>query len=390
MITQVESPPFFDALFWRDVGSTSLGWFILATAVFTHRYIGKHRIGLERGLFAWGVCCTSVILAYWMVDAPSNQFKVWVWEPSLLLIGVYIVGTLTKAYLATPSVDNRVLLIATLFVLCVGLRDYAFAHSLWGVQGNFLYFNLAAGIALFPFTILLVTRFSKALDTAESMNEQLEHRVRQKTRELEAQHKRTKLLEDERLLEGERQRLVREMHDGLGGHIVHAIAMAEQKPELDPLVSPLNLAMDDLRLIMDSLAPMEGTFDVAFASLRGRIAKTAESLGIEFSWQMEQALLDLPLNPHQILTLARVVQEAVTNVVKHAHASQLSVHGGYDPSSGTATLSVTDNGCGFVEQHTDGRGITNMQSRAAELNAVLTIVHLSPGTSVSMHWTHNR
>lgn len=389
IIAQLESPPFLNAMFWRDVGPTSLGWFIFVAVAFMHRYVGDNRSRLERALFVWGFCCTAVILAYWLAGASSSSFKIWVWEPSLLLTGVYIVGNLTKAYLVSPVLDNKVLFVAAFFILCVGIRDYAFAHGLWGVQGNFLYFNLAAGIGLIPFSIMLVTRFAKALDTAEVLNEQLEDRVRQKTHELEEQHARTKGLEEERLLEGERQRVLREMHDGLGGHIVHAIAIAEQQPALEPFLSPLHLAMDDLRLIMDSLAPLEGNFEAAFASLRGRIAKTAQSLGMEFTWQMDQALLDIPLNPHQILTLARVVQEAVTNVVKHAHATQLSVLGHYESVSHTATISISDNGSGFTEQRTGGRGITNMQSRAAELDAALTIEHLKSGTKVSIRWTHS-
>ncbi len=74
--------------------------------------------------------------------------------------------------------------------------------------------------------------------------------------------------------------------------------------------------------------------------------------------------------------------------MKHAHATDLSVLGNYEPVSQAASISVTDNGSGFAERHADGRGITNMQSRAAEFEGALSIEHLKPGTRVSIRWTH--
>ena len=252
------------------------------------------------------------------------------------------------------------------------------------MPGGFLYMRFAAGLALTAFSVLLIRRFATALDTAESLNEELEQRVRQKTVELDRQYARTRELERRQVLDDERRRLLGEMHDGLGGHIVHALATAERDASLEPMVSPLKLALEDLRLIIDSLDPDDGSFDSVFATLRARFARTAESLGLAFEWRLDPALDDVALNPHQVLTLARIVQEAVTNVIKHADARTLSVHGAVDAATGEVIVVIADDGCGVAGESGRGRGMTNMRTRASELNGRLEVDCAEPGTRVSV------
>ena len=71
----------------------------------------------------------------------------------------------------------------------------------------------------------------------------------------------------------------------------------------------------------------------------------------------------------------------MTNVIKHAQASKLSIEGSVKADGG-ATISITDDGVGLSVDHGDGRGLTSMRSRARELGAELSVQPLVPGTRV--------
>ena len=80
--------------------------------------------------------------------------------------------------------------------------------------------------------------------------------------------------------------------------------------------------------------------------------------------------------------LYRVTQEALTNVAKHAHASQVwvSLHA----SAGVLTLSITDNGRGLQPEHlcTQGLGLTGMRERVASLQGHLHLEDAQPGLRI--------
>jgi signal transduction histidine kinase len=78
-----------------------------------------------------------------------------------------------------------------------------------------------------------------------------------------------------------------------------------------------------------------------------------------------------------------VLQEALTNVLKHAHAHRVDVS--VVPSSTGVVCKVRDDGHGFdLEAAAAGRGLGNMRTRATRVNAALTISSDRTGTIVEM------
>ena len=83
--------------------------------------------------------------------------------------------------------------------------------------------------------------------------------------------------------------------------------------------------------------------------------------------------------------LLRIGQEAVTNILRHAHATQLKTTLTYKP--GQVRLRVEDNGRGFTPaQHEEaGFGLIGMRERAAQIAATLTIdSHPGHGTRIEI------
>jgi two-component system sensor histidine kinase UhpB len=79
----------------------------------------------------------------------------------------------------------------------------------------------------------------------------------------------------------------------------------------------------------------------------------------------------------------RVVQEAITNVLKHARATTITVRTGVAAGRGPY-VSVADDGSGFAPEHGEGRGLVNMRRRATELGGDLEIATGPGGTCVTL------
>jgi signal transduction histidine kinase len=69
----------------------------------------------------------------------------------------------------------------------------------------------------------------------------------------------------------------------------------------------------------------------------------------------------------------RIVQEALTNVVRHAHAKTCHVRLSIDRSAGMMEVEITDDGVGIPGERVAGVGLSSMRERAEELGGALTV-----------------
>lgn len=119
------------------------------------------------------------------------------------------------------------------------------------------------------------------------------------------------------------------------------------------------------------------------AALKVAVDEFSEKLGfrIEFDYQLPAGTF----TPHQVIHLLHIAREALNNIVKHAHATQVSVTAASE--HGQAILSICDNGCGLPEQHRRPQhyGLIIMRDRAASLPGDCRILRRAAGgTEVSI------
>ncbi len=308
------------------------------------------------------------------------------WQPGLLLFSAYIVWQLLRATLRNPNFEVRLWLSAAVLALVVGLRDY-----LWDMEvvvyGTFHYLSYIVSFVLIALAITLLARVSRALTEAETLNRELEDRVAAKGIELAHNYERLKDLERERTISAERERMTADMHDGIGGQLVHALAVIENNPQFQPMEPILRGALDDLRLIIDSADPMEGDLLVVLSNFRARNERRVQAGGVSFLWQVT----DLPalpdFGPHKILQVLRILQEALTNVLKHARATQVTVRTGSavdEAGRTTVIVDVMDDGTGFVPSNVAGRGLGNMRRRAQELGGSVELTPTEKGARLRL------
>jgi len=190
----------------------------------------------------------------------------------------------------------------------------------------------------------------------------------------------------------ERQRIMREIHDGVGSQLVGLLSMVGQR-NTDPAVleEHVKQALDEMRMAVDSLQPVHGDLVAVLATLRYRLQPRLAAAGVQVRWDVSQ-LPTLPqLSPQSVLQVQRILLEGFTNVLKHARATEVAVQAQLvDTDEGRAViqLSLTDNGVGLpAQREVGGHGVANMQSRAASIGASLRVEPgAEGGTSVVLHW----
>ena len=188
----------------------------------------------------------------------------------------------------------------------------------------------------------------------------------------------------------ERQRLMKEIHDGVGGQLMSTVAQLERNTDADQdVIESLKTSVNDLRLIIHSLENMSQQGDIVtiLATIRERMEKNLNKQDIQFDWQVNPLPEIKNFDADDALQLMRIVQEAIANIVKHADASKITLLTASRPHDAVAGISITiaDNGRGFnPDLAASGFGLNNMRERAAKLSAHLAIRSGSHGTEIEL------
>lgn len=192
------------------------------------------------------------------------------------------------------------------------------------------------------------------------------------------------------LIEGqemERQRVSRDLHDGLG-QLLTAAKMNVDNPgfsdnaELQKKTSAMiHDAADEIRRISDNMMPSNiSNFDLK--TCVSSLCRQFQSKNVEVIFQTQQASIDVAMN--EKLMLYRIAQECLTNAIRHGKASKVFIQLYFNEPN--VLLTIEDNGTGFDEQLiSHGKGLKNIAYRAQVLKAKLAVEsQLGKGTMVSV------
>jgi signal transduction histidine kinase len=247
--------------------------------------------------------------------------------------------------------------------------------KLWSLGGS-TYQILTLGIVIY-FTTLL----GQARNSARATRAAIEVRF-----ELADSHAKLRAIEHKQTLEQERQRLMQDMHDGLGSSLISALRVVEHsKMDANELAEVLKGCIDDLKLAIDSMEPVDDNLLLLLATLRFRLGPQLDNTGIKLIWQVEKIPALLWLDPKNALHILRILQEAFANIIKHTSATEVRLA---TMTEGDAVMvTVSDNGPGFDLDHalkSGGMGLSGQKSRAVALGGEVSWHSSSNGTCLSL------
>ncbi|WP_376791758.1 GAF domain-containing protein [Thermoflexus sp.] len=202
-----------------------------------------------------------------------------------------------------------------------------------------------------------------------------------------------------RTQEEERLRVARELHDGIGqslsalvfGLNTISVALHQAPEEVPRLLNRLKVSVSDtIKELQDMIYDLRPTLldDLGLIqALRWYARERLESRGIRVIYEIPDSI---PRLPSEIETaLFRIGQEAITNICKHAEATEVGIRLWVE--KGWAVMEITDNGVGFCwselragEGPRRGWGLLGMQERAILLGGELRI-DTAPGQGTRLY-----
>ncbi len=324
-----------------------LGLLYLALAIYGGRYVDGKSMALRLSFFG-----AALLLGGVTVYLSRGQ----VWLLLLPLAGSAI------AYLPRPWAITTCVLIWLLQLLPYGL---------W-----YGWSSVVTAAGPFMAAVLFVTAFTQV-----AVNEQ---RSRQELSEAHQKLRQYAVKVEELAVAQERNRLAREIHDGLGHYLtaIHIqIKAAQSMLHQDTALTQTALnnaqtltqeALVDVRRSVSALRADPAT-NRPLPETLSRLLSETHAAGVQTSLTIEGAPRPLPAPVE--FALYRAAQEALTNVRKHARARQVDVHLSYLERS--VQLQLRDDGAGAA-QTGGGFGLTGLRERVELLNGALH-VETAPG-----------
>jgi two-component system sensor histidine kinase UhpB len=179
--------------------------------------------------------------------------------------------------------------------------------------------------------------------------------------------------------EKERSEIGKELHDNINQilasvklMITASLSKTQEKDRF--LVDSLGLldeCIQEIRILSNSLVPLREQQIELKGAIEAVIGRMKTSSDLRFNLNLDE---DLPsmLDDKQQLTIYRIIQEQINNILKHSKANNVTIS--LTESENKAVLVITDDGLGFdKEARASGIGLKNMKSRAELLNGTFCI-----------------
>ena len=319
--------------------------------------------------------------AFWLIMVQAFLIAVLMQESAaaqIFAILIFILSAAAGLYFSL-QLSLGIITILTLMAFVFLLRFYDVKTALQltlSLAGGYYFFGIVANSLI-------------QLQRAQWTNQQLVHELISKNKLLEDYARQIETL----AIEQERSHLAREVHDTLGHRLTITSVQLEgaqkilySQPErarqmLATAHAQVRSALFDLRKTVNRLRePLEMDLPLD-ASLIRLVNSFIDATGLEI--QMTNELPGIPLKTNQHITIFRTVQEALTNIQKHAQASCVLIH--LYAVEDKLILKIKDDGIGFEQKPDDmGFGLKGMFERATLLNGSFNILS-NPGAGTELH-----
>jgi signal transduction histidine kinase len=335
----------------------------------------------------------TLITAAGFIVGPAirDWFKAFAMTNSILLLLLAICGLGILAWGIASRRDGRWLerfaLMFCLLALFIDAGDSSFQLSVPFSKDLALTFYAAApaGLLLGLGVVASIAReASEARRTVVESNEILAAKLTEQNAELARSYDAQKQMLQRQVMLEERQRIVRDMHDGIGGQLLGLMMQVRSGGvEKRQVEEGLQSSIADLRLIVDSMDSAEDGLAETLRSFDHRVRAQVEAAGMAFDAEHGLDEGNPGPGPRPTLQILRILQEAVTNAMRHSGASTISLSSHQD-ADGRIRISITDNGKGLPTDIKGGRGLTSMRSRAEAVGGTLDIQSGPEGTELNL------
>lgn len=328
------------------------------------------------------VCCLVLLL---LLVAPQLTF--WVRTPFRLSVFALagIVGailfwhtwrTREREALAMSSCGIVILLVAAHDLVTVTLAQPGTPASAW----------LVYVWPIFGITVawLLARRLHQSSVAQRAHGAEMRDKLMRQAAELEQSFARQSADAQTRVIGEERQRVLQDMHDGVGHELLGALQLAQDgHHDTGQVAQQIQRALDHLKLSVDVLQDGAQDISTMLGSLRYRLGPRLLAAGIDLAWSVDALSHPPNWTTRHTRELQMLLYEAFSNLVQHSGATAARFLARMDGQG--IRIELADNGRGLAPGGSPGartgHGLASMRARAARLQAQLS---LEPDTEQAM------
>ena len=192
--------------------------------------------------------------------------------------------------------------------------------------------------------------------------------------------------------------MARDFHDEMGNHLASIISMVNilsiklktDDKQILSILKKVEFASKELfqgtREFMWTIDPDHDNLVEILVYLRDYGVSFFQNTNIDF--EVGKDILigaeTIPVQPGSCRHIVAIFKEAMTNCLKHSHATRVTLSS--ESTSGSFTIILQDNGIGVRDKM--GRGLQNMQTRALKINSILKCKNIDLGFSVALKFNH--
>ncbi|GIX22822.1 MAG: hypothetical protein KatS3mg122_0053 [Caldimonas sp.] len=224
--------------------------------------------------------------------------------------------------------------------------------------------------------VQVLREFAQALRVAETMRDELERRVHERTVEIERSYAHLAELRIEQVAEAERKRIAGDLHDDLGAKLLTIVHTSHD----ERIATLAREALEEMRLSVRGLTGKPVRIADALADWRAETVSRLSQAAVQVEWVSAHELDERNLSARAYVQTTRILREAVSNIIKHSGANACTIRCVIDDND--FHLVIQDNGKG-IPMELDGRldrghGMASMKRRAKQL-AGQCLVESGPG-----------
>ena len=407
---------------WLWAQYACIGGVVVVLTLFIFAFVDEP-LGRGGTLALFGAAAFAAI-AYPVLGLRGREWLDAYWLPVLLAFHLYACSRLALHVARTRSRTAMSLLFQSVLAQVFALRDHNAVRQLvsfpmpdagWSLSHLLvtpIYLShLSVPLLLFVVAQILLTKFQTNVKRVRDNNRILTDTLLQRERELLVSYNRQREMESESAAQAERDRIYRDLHDGIGSKLVTTLfSVRDRDIDHDRLERGLMDALKDLREIISvtELREQRTIHDILFTYC----SNLDESL-TRADFQIEY---DIPDGPEIVLLadlskqVMRIVEESVANTIKYASASRLSIRmmvqqgerldvliedngqsgaaqrgavgGAIGEAIGEAAADVS--ACGDESPLTGGTGLDGLRRRAERIGAVFHFERTPQGARTSL------
>ncbi|MCG8382614.1 MAG: hypothetical protein MJA28_10440 [Gammaproteobacteria bacterium] len=355
----------FSTRIWQWFAHSCTDLYMVSMAFFANRLTNNKRAWQDRLYFIFAILA---LLSYALTS--QNLLTIVPVILHLIGLGIFINGALELFGYARRYRNKQFALIASglLFSLLLGFYDLYMSTRPAAVVDTVIFLGaIAVPVVFMGISWYLTGRFVNALIESRRLNTELESRVNRARSALEEIYISQSIVEKEKAVIEERDRIYRDLHDDIGAKLLSLI----YKTDGSDISEIARSALQDLRDVVTRSESGEAHLLELLADWRLEAEQRLLGSQISLLWEQADDLSNESVSSAWAVNIARILREAISNIIKHADADIARVI--ICQQGRRLHIRIDDNGHGLPDQTTlYSRGMNNMKRRAEQLQGQIT------------------